>query len=73
MNLVIWPTWLTCQLLHPIAKVFNPMPLQVIGVTWVLLLQRIILIIDGGRVSSDTTPSLRLEGWQYSVKMGWRL
>ena len=38
MDAIVGHPWLTHRLLHPIAKGFDPMPLQVVGVTWLFLL-----------------------------------
>ena len=56
MDAIIGPPWLTRRLLHPIAKGFDPMPLQVVGVTWLVLLQ---LLMIGKRNSLPTVLTVR--------------
>ena len=56
MDAIIGPPWLTCWLLHPIAKGFDPMPLQAVCVTWLFLLQ---LLMIGKRNSLPTVLTVR--------------
>ena len=60
MDAIIGPTWLTRRrrLLRPIAKCFDPMSLQVVGVTWLFLLRMLLI---GKR---DRWPTV-LTVWQY--------
>ena len=56
MDVIIGPPWLTRRLLHPIAKGFDPMPLQAVCVTWLFLLQ---LLMIGKRNSLPTVLTIR--------------